>query len=81
MDTKNEIEKEYDEMMGKIDSWEAGLEDAADDRYSDIKNKRNAVRSMWEEVKDTADDAWDGVKSGMRKALDELKEAYDSITA
>lgn len=80
MDTKDEIKTEYEELMEKIDRWEKSVEDASDDKYADVKRKRDTLRSAWEEAKDTADDAWDGVKAGVRKSLDELKEAYNAIT-
>ncbi len=79
MDTKNEIKEEYEELMEKIDLWERDATDASDPRYVEVKRKRDTLRSMWEEVKDTADDAWDGVKDGVRKGLNELKEAFNDI--
>lgn len=84
--TKQQLENELKELDKKIDEVKmkmATLDKVESDEYKDgldeITQKRNSLKTKWNQVKDEGDRAWEDVKDDFHNTMDELKGLYNDI--
>jgi predicted ATP-binding protein involved in virulence len=46
-----------------------------------LQHKRDAAKKKLHELKESGDEAWDGLKAGAEKAWDEVKKAFHAAAA
>ena len=51
-----------------------------ENELQDLQDKRRAVKSRFDDLKEAADDAWDDVREGLEKAWVDMKRAGNVLT-
>jgi hypothetical protein len=85
---EEKLEAQLKERIAQIDLLRAKAEDAKADAkinyYNTIKaleGKLDAARAKLHELKDSGDEAWDAVKTGVEKTWTEAKAAFHEATS
>ena len=85
---QKEIEAElkaYDQKLDKLKAGAMGLKDDAKAEYNQqidmLEQKIKSASEKFNALKSASGEAWDDVKSGMDKAGNELRDAYDNVIA
>lgn len=85
----------WEKMEAQLKDWKAKiemLEDKAAKATGETKNelmraivelrqKKELVKEKWEKMQKEGSAAWDTMKEGLEKAVSELKNAFDKVTA
>ncbi len=66
-----------DELMAKAETSRAELKVKYEKQIEDLRNKRETLQKKLLEMKESGEEAWEGLKSGIEKGLDELKDTFD----
>jgi DNA-binding transcriptional MerR regulator len=75
---QGKVEAHLKEWGSQIDGWLDGL--SADQRHllDELNRKRQIVRRKLAEMKDARDDQWQHLRSGMNRAVEEMRQAMDA---
>jgi len=90
MDTKaayqKKMEAQLEEWNAKIDELKARAKKAEAERQADayrkidhLEAKRNELQAQMKELEEAGEGAWEGLKDGINRAAEKVKEAFDHI--
>ncbi|OOV88367.1 coiled coil domain-containing protein [Oceanospirillum linum] len=76
----DEWKADIDKLKSKADQANASAQVEYYEQIEQLKTKQEAVSSKFEELRNSSDDAWSDVKSGLELAKESLSEAMDSAS-
>jgi parvulin-like peptidyl-prolyl isomerase len=68
------IQRQILQLQSKVGQASASARAELQQSINDLEVKKDATRKTLEELKSATDAQWDGVKSGIHRAIDELKQ-------
>ena len=66
-----------DELMAKAETSRAELKVKYEKQIEDLRAKQDVVQQRLRELRESGEEAWEGVKAGMEKSVGELKGSLD----
>lgn len=70
-----------DELKAKVEKSKAEIKMKYEKQIEDLWNKQGALQKKLLEMKESGEEAWEGLKSSIEKSLDELKDTFDRAIA
>lgn len=78
---KNSMEERLRKLGAGIDKFLADAEKKYPDKFDALRAKQDAAKKRVAELGKAKDEAWDELKVGADKALDDLKDAWENAVA
>jgi chromosome segregation ATPase len=84
---QKKMESQIREWDSEIDALRKKIKSSSEKtaRYEkeleQLQEKRHAVRSKFDDLKEAADDAWEDVREGLDKAWDDMRRAGTVLTS
>jgi len=70
-----------DQLKAKTDQSKADAKIEYHQRINELREKRKIMQGRLDDLKGASDDAWESLKTGVRKAGDDLKNAVENAVA
>jgi nucleotide-binding universal stress UspA family protein len=76
-----EWEPKIEALKAKADSAKSDAQTIYKEQIENLRQKQDAARGKLKELKDSGEEAWEEVKGGVDKAIEDIKEAFSRAKA
>jgi len=72
-------EAEIDNLQARVDAAKDDIRQDLLREYSELRMKRETVRSKMVQLQESGDEIWDDVRDGLEKSWQDLRETFSTV--
>lgn len=76
-----EVQAQMERLKKRAEAASGAAQDSIKRQMTDLESKRVVLKKKLDETAQSSGEAWTQVKSGMKKAMDEIKEGFKKVRA